>query len=651
LVLDNCEHLVDAATAVVTVLLSSAPGVRVLVTSQAPLRSRSESVITLEPLNLPDSVTLFATRAEHQRPQQPEDHETGALVEELCRALDGLPLAIELAAARTRVLPVHEIARRLQDRFTLLRDPTSPLPARQSTLRAAVEWSYDLLFPDDQRGLWALSTFAAGASLSAMEAVLEALDVPPDEGLDIITRLVDRSLASAEIAGLGDARYHLLNSVRALSLERLDESGLADVAWAAQVEWLVQAADRAREGSRGPEQARHLAVARGERATIDAALEWCVLHDPGQGVRLALGFGWTWVVLGAGVEAAERVRTALAAAAPSAEDRAAGLTLCGWFEASGGNLDRAEADLREAMRLGDNRAQAVARLHLSFVHTQGGRAEEALALLDTCRDDLIRFGLAWEEGASWLLEAWARIATGDVRAAQAACARAMTLVRPLGDSWAMAHAEGLLGELAQAQHRFPEATRHLAAAANAADTLGFEAAQAHHLLNLGRALYQAGDHSASLATLQQAVDIGQRCGDARTVAFARTRMAQVLRTTGEAAAALEEVSGAVGWFATAGRGDGAGLADYLVAALHGSTGAPSARVELSHVLDRARAEEDPIVQVLALDSLAALAVQDGDVDGGLAVLATADQLADRTPTLWRGDRLDGERLRRECQVG
>jgi hypothetical protein len=107
----------------------------------------------------------------------------------------------------------------------------------------------------------------------------------------------------------------------------------------------------------------------------------------------------------------------------------------------------------------------------------------------------------------------------------------------------------------------------------------------------------------------------------------------------------------VSWFATAGRGDGARLADYLLAALHASDGVTSARVELGHVLGRARAEEDPVVQVLVMDALAALDVHGGDVEGGLAGLAAADQLADRTPSLWDGDRLDGERLRRECQVG
>jgi predicted ATPase/DNA-binding SARP family transcriptional activator len=651
LVLDNCEHVVDAVADTLTTLLPSAPGVRVLATSQLPLRAAGEVVLDLEPLTLTDAVALFTDRATAQRPYQTDDQDTRATVEAVCRSLDGLPLAIELAAARTRVLPVYEIARRLEDRFTLLRDPASHLPPRQSTLRAALSWSYDLLFPDDQRGLWALAAFTGGASLPAFEAVLGALQVPTDAGLDIVSRLVDRSLATADIRSRGPARYHLLDSVRALSLERLHEAGLGDVAAAAHAAWFAQAADRANVGVRGLGQPGHLDLARAERANIDAALAWCAGHDPDLGVRMALGFGWTWVVLGTGVEGAHRVRAALAAASPSNHDRAAALTLCGWFEASGGNLDRAVADLEDAIRIGDAQAGAIARLHLAFVHTQGGRPVDALAVLQACRGDLARFGLVWEEGASWLLAAWACIASGDIAAGKAACDQALSLVRPLGDSWALAHAEGLLGELAQAEHRYTDATAHLASAAEAAGMLGFEAAQAHHLLNLGRAQQQAGDPAIGRTTLKQAIDIGLRCGDTRTVAFARTRLAQVLRNAGETATAIDLAASAVDWFTNAGGGDGSRLADYVLAALHGDVGAPTAGDELTDVLNQARHAADPEVEVLALDARAALNVRAGQFDDALSALDAADKVADEAPFLWAGDRVDSERARRSLHAG
>jgi predicted ATPase/DNA-binding SARP family transcriptional activator len=568
LVLDGCEHLADAVAEVVTLLLESAPQLQVIATSQVPLHVGSEAVLELAPLGLADAVALFTDRSTEQRPHAVgEDAESQRTVEEVCRALDGLPLAIELAAARTRVLPVSEIARRLDDRFALLRDPTRNLPARQTTLRAALTWSYDLLFPDDQRGLWAIASCTGGAPLPAVETVLTTLQVPADAALDVVARLVDRSLATAEFRSRGPVRYRLLDSVRELARERLQEAGLADAAAAAHAHWFADAADRAHAEARGPRQREHLDLARTERANIDAALSWCVTHDPALGVRIALGFGWTWVMLGTGVDGAQRVRRALDSASAGSQQRARALILCGWFEASGGNLHQAVTDLEEAITLGDEAGSATARLHLAFIHTQGGRAPDALTLLDRCRPQLAHHGLTWEEGTSWLLAAWAHITQGDFAAGEDACRRALAALKPLADGWALAHAEGLLGELALGRLQLPEAVAHLTSAAHSAGTLGFEAAQAHHLLNLGRAELQSGDVEPGRSTLERAIHLAGRCGDARTAASARTHLAQLLCDTGETAAALAQAEQAASWFDAAGGGDGAAHAAELLADL------------------------------------------------------------------------------------
>ena len=192
-ILDNCEHVIDAAAALAVRLLDAAPGLRILCTSQVPLDIDGEVVFELAPLALSDAVELFTHRATAQR----LSHAAGAdgdSVLDLCRSLDGLPLAIELAAARTKTLSVEEITRRLDDRFLVLSDPTSRRPERRRSLRSTIRWSYDLLFPDDQRGLWALATFAGGAPLPAVEFVLEALDVPAAAAIDVVGRLASRSL-------------------------------------------------------------------------------------------------------------------------------------------------------------------------------------------------------------------------------------------------------------------------------------------------------------------------------------------------------------------------------------------------------------------------------------------------------------------------
>ena len=252
-ILDNCEHVIDAAAALAVRLLDAAPGLRILCTSQVPLDVDGETVFELTPLALSDAVELFTRRASARRGSEADD-----AVRDLCRSLDGLPLAIELAAARTKTLSIDEITRRLDDRFSVLSDPTSRRPERRRALKATIRWSYELLFPDDKRGLWALATFAGGAPLPAVEFVLEALDVPASAAIDVVGRLASRSLVIVDDEG--QPRYRLLDSIRAFALEAMTDSGLTERALAAHAAWFADAARASTEGVRSSRQAEHLAV-------------------------------------------------------------------------------------------------------------------------------------------------------------------------------------------------------------------------------------------------------------------------------------------------------------------------------------------------------------------------------------------------------
>ncbi|MFC6083558.1 BTAD domain-containing putative transcriptional regulator [Sphaerisporangium aureirubrum] len=648
LVLDNCEHLVETLPEAVGRMVSAAPGLRVLATSQVPLGMDGEAVYPLEPLTIADSVELFTRRAARQRRSFRLDAGTGPVVEAVCRSLDGLPLAIELAAARAKVLSVQEIARRLDDRFTLLTDPTSHRPPRRRTLWAAIAWSYDLLFPDDQRGLWAFACFSDGAPLPAVEDVLAALGVPPASAVDVVTRLADRSLVGVDAGPGGTVRYRLLDSVRAFCLDKLNEAGMADAALGAHAAWFAAAADRAGRGARGSEQAGHLALVRTERANIDAALTWAGTHDPPLGLRIAGGLGWSWAILGAGPDAARRVRAALTSAgtAAPARDRANALLLAGFLEASGGDLDLATADIEQAARVAGDEQRAVGRLYLSFVRSQQGRAEDALVLLAGCRADFRRLGRVWEEGASWLLSAWAEIALGATDRGKAACDEALRLLGPLGDQWALNHLEAMLGGLAQAEHRFADATAHLRRAADATHKLGFAAAEAHHLAGLGRAQHQSGDHRAAIATLERAIETAHATGDLRTVAAAGLRLGRVLRSAGERRPAREVVRSARSWYAAAGGGDAAVPAEYVLAALDADDGAPHAVERLSAVVAAARHVHDAETEVLALDALAHLHAEQGRTGDARAALDAADLVMPAARHLVTdGERIDRDRAR------
>jgi tetratricopeptide (TPR) repeat protein len=445
--------------------------------------------------------------------------------------------------------------------------------------------------------------------------VLAALGVPAASAVDVITRLVDRSLATVDVGAGGAVRYRLLDSLREFGRERLRASGLDDRALAAHAGWFAAAAAKAAAGLRGADQPRHLSLVRTERADIDAALAWSSVHEPLLGLRTANGFGWAWVFLGAGSDAARRFRTALAAA-PGAPvpDRVDAMLFAGWFEASGGDLDRAVREVRAAIDLADDKARP--RLFLAFVHSQQGRPRDALTALAACRDRL----RGWERGAAWLLTAWAAIALGDVAEGKRACTEALGVLTPLGDQWALSHAEAMLGTLAQAEHRFADAVAHLTRAADAAHRLGFAAAGSLHRTNLGRAHQQNGDPAAAITAFERAIEDANAAGDLRVVALARVRLARVLRALGRTADARSQVDSARQWYATAGGGDGALLADHLDAELDADP------QRLAGVLAAAREAGDPEIEVLTLDALARLHAADGRMEEAATLRAAADAL-------------------------
>jgi len=651
LVLDNCEQVVDAVAALVSRVLDAAPWVEILCTSQLPLGVDGEATYVLEPLAVEDSARLFTHLAVRHRASLVLDGDTGRAIDELCLSLDGLPLAIELAAARTRTLPVDEIARRLSDRFVVLTDPTSRLPERRRALGAAIGWSYDLLFPDDQRGLWALACFSGGASLPALEQVLSALDVPGSSAIDVLSRLSDRSLVAVD-AHEGTVRYRLLESIRAFAMDRLSEAGCADVALRAHAEWFGTVAAAAAEGVRGPDQASSLASTRDDRANIDAALSWTSSNDPALGLRIVNGFAWAWFVLGERPLGTERLRRALGHAegvvsvAPA--ERAVALCHAAWL--ASGDVSQARTYAEEAMTIArsvqDERLHAVARAALAFVLLQQARPDAALELLDGCPAVQRRLGHPWDEAAAWILTVHAALNLGNTALAARACEAAGVVVPGLGDDWAVGHLHGAVGFLAQAQHRFAEAATHLRRAAEASERLGFRATESLHLATLGRILQQSGDPQGAVRTLDRAIAIGFALKDMRVVSLARVRLGRVLRGEGDHDGAAAAVRAADLWFQSSGGGEGAALAACLRAAMDAEDGDPDAPARLRVVLHDAEVRHDPEIEVLALDALARTAAKDHDPDAAQTLLGRADELMRSAQHLiGEADRFDAVRAR------
>ena len=303
LVLDNFEHVLAGAP-LVGDLLAAAPDLRVLVTSREPLQLYGEQEFPVPPLGLPDAagepsgeaLGLFVQRAQAVRPDFALTPENTPAAVEICRRLDGLPLAIELAAARTRLFAPEQLLARLESRLDLLTGGPRDVPARQRTLRAALDWSYDLLEDDDRRLFAHFSVFTGGCTVDAVEAICGAgLDRDPLEGL---ASLVNKSLIRQEVGPGGDLRFVMLATLCEYALERLRERGEESALRQAHAAFYLALAQEAAQAMRGPDERRWILQLEAEQSNLRAALTWYLGADVQAGLRLVVALSYFWFIEG-----------------------------------------------------------------------------------------------------------------------------------------------------------------------------------------------------------------------------------------------------------------------------------------------------------------------------------------------------------------
>ncbi|HEY2578578.1 MAG TPA: BTAD domain-containing putative transcriptional regulator, partial [Streptosporangiaceae bacterium] len=332
LILDNCEHVVAAAAALTDQVLAGCPGVRVLATSREPLRITGEALWPVPPLPVPSaaspeaappgmvagyaSVRLLADRAVAVRPDFTVDEANAADVARICWALDGMPLAIELAAARLRTLSAAQLAQRLDARFDLLTGGSRTAAARHQTLRAVVDWSWELLSGPEQVLARRLAAFPAGATLTAAEQVCQDAKLPSSSVLPALFGLVEKSFLTVD--GNGEPRYRMLETLRAYCLERLAEAGEEGRVRRAFGVHFVQLAETADPLLRTAEQGAWIQRLTDEQDNLHAALRWAVDHpDPVLALRLAQSLGWFWLLRGQRRESAALCGDVLAMSEPA----------------------------------------------------------------------------------------------------------------------------------------------------------------------------------------------------------------------------------------------------------------------------------------------------------------------------------------------
>ena len=386
LVLDNCEHLLEACARIAVRL----EGIQVLATSREVLGVPGEVVFPVPTLALPadlseaarsEAVRLFVERA----PSFTLDAGNTEAVVEICRRLDGIPLAIELAAARVRLLSVDEIRKRLDDRFRLLTGGSRTAMPRHQTLRAAMQWSYDLLTPDEQELLRTLAGFAGSWALEAAFAVFPR---DPFVVLDLLTHLEHKSLLVVERPDEGEMRFRMLETVRQYARELLMAGGGGKAARDAHRDHYLAFAEHANAQLNGPHQAFWLSALELDIDNLRAALDWSMETDLEAAVRMAGAMQWLWIMHGHVVEGLDRLEALIA----RADELQPGAGLAGLYHAAGNfwfridRYDLARARYEQALALreqiGDERGIAGTLGALGNVAQYEGRFDEAIALFE-----------------------------------------------------------------------------------------------------------------------------------------------------------------------------------------------------------------------------------------------------------------------------
>jgi predicted ATPase/transcriptional regulator with XRE-family HTH domain len=587
LLLDNFEQVVEAA-ALLTALLGAAPRLKLLVTSREPLRLRGEKEFSVPPLDLPNgaapiaellenpAVRLFIERTRDASPDFALTGENAQTVAEIVRHLDGLPLAIELAAARVKVLPPAALLGRLQSRLALLTGGARDLPARQQTLRATIAWSYQLLQEPEQRLFRRLAVFAGGRALAAIETICNpggdiGLDV-----LDALGSLIDKNLLRRETLGTGEPRFVMLETIHEFAREQLAASGETEEFSRRHAAYFLALAEAAAPRLRSAEREIWLAQLDAEQENLRAALTWSQAQPDGGETMLRLGAAlfWFWFFRSYWTEGQDRIEAALAKSAAPIPARAIclwGAGLLALYEAAE-QAARAhlDASIALAREIEDRESLGYALINLGRVlmvdpgqvSSAHARGEEGVAVLRELGDPwALAFGLQqlgiteafnasgvlsyssasrhieesrriFEEigdrwGLAQSLSALAVVALWlhDFRTARQLIEEAIVLAREQDDKLGMLLALIPLGNIARSQANYVEAKRALESILLLSRELGLKGLIASQLHTLGFVALAEGDYRRARELCEESLRLARDRGDAGPTGWALRNLA------------------------------------------------------------------------------------------------------------------------------
>ena len=580
LILDNCEHLVEACAQLVDTLLKACPHILILASSREALGIAGETSFRVPSLSTPDArhmpsfetltqyeaVQLFIERAEMAQPGFTVTKENAPAIAQICYRLDGIPLAIELAAARVQVLHVDQISARLDNRFRLLTGGSRTALPRHQTLGALIDWSYGLL-PEAERALLGrLSVFAGGWTLEAAEAICIGDGIEPDEILDLMIQLVNKSLVNSDRAHSAEARYHLLETIRQYARDKLLEHGGGERVRDQHLEFFLRLAETAEPGLRGPDQVTLLDMLEDELDNLRAALEWALECNSStsasetkqgieKGLRLASALMWLWHLRGYGSEGIEWLDRALtsqkgaAGGEPLPGTRAKALQMLGLLRMFKSNPEGALPSLEESLKLykelgpEGRQGMAYALWGLGTAATYQGNTTRAKALseesLTIFRELGDKFGIT--ESLNTLGDI--ALTEGDYEQARKLWEDSLSLKRERGDKDGIAFSLAQLGNIAFLEGDFKRATPLYEEAATLFREVGNKLFASAAFYSLGETAWAQGNYAHAAKKYEEALALGRGADEERTVAFVLYDLGAMARSQGnydQASKMLEE---------------------------------------------------------------------------------------------------------------
>jgi len=535
LILDTCEHQVGDCATLVQLLLARCPWLRIIATSREPLRVRGETVWRVPPLDLPpdgardaeladhEAVRLFAARAAGARPGFTLTKDNTASVARLCRTLDGIPLGIELSAARVRALSVEQIADRLRDRFQLLNSGDRTAPLRQQTLRATVDWSYELLDEQEQILLRRLATFS-GWNLDMAEQVCSDEAIPADAVLGLLISLIDKSLVVLDGEAAGDARYRLLDTIREYAAERLAAAGERSALSLRHRDCILALVEETAGGmfSRGdpPWPVRREVFRRGiaEYGNFRIALATSLAHDHAdEGLRLCIGLRNMWVPHGDAREAATWLDRFLVLPSGEVPPQVRGRALACRAETAFDLQDYdtllrcAQESLELSRASGDDFPVPTALRVIGQAALRAGRFGDAVAYVDEALAAATAAGNDWEAGLTQAAKAAIAVRQNKLKSAQRAYETALDVLSD-NNRWGVAQVEYGMGTLARARGDAEMAVRYYQDAMEIFRELDAWPEIARCQAGIGWIAVTAGDFGLAADSLAESLRLNQACG-------------------------------------------------------------------------------------------------------------------------------------------